>query len=173
MPAEEIFALPHLYTPLPRITSRIQREVLRAIAREDKVELLQLEDVFANTRSALAHLIAGDRYRTFIEDKVDELVKMTRELLASPGVESLSKRRDWTRKVARATDNLEDSRVEGLLRSTATEADVIRFIRIIDAIQDVHVAEGYNPSGIISSNIYTMAHMVVSNFTDYNMLLNT
>ena len=168
-----VFSLPFLSRPLPRTTSRIQREVLRRIAQEEKIGLLELEGSFTNTRSSLAHLIAHDRYRTRIEDRVQKLVKMTRNMLATPGIESLSSRRDWTKKLARSTEDLEDSRVEALLQNAVTEESVRRFIRIIDSLQDAYVSAGYDPSDIIPSNLYTMAHLVASNFSAYDMTLNT
>jgi hypothetical protein len=47
---------------------------------------MELEDSYSNTRSALAHLLAHDRFRTAAEDKVAELLRRNRELLESPGV---------------------------------------------------------------------------------------
>lgn len=75
-----------LRTPHPKIAQRLLREAMAAVARERSSGLLEVEGIYLNTRSALSHLLAHDRYRTRIESKVKDLLQKHRELMDQPDI---------------------------------------------------------------------------------------
>ena len=70
--------------PSGRVVNRFHRAAVGHVARELKVDMLELDDICSKVRSAFAHLIAHDRYRTRIEDRIEGLMRKNRELLDHP-----------------------------------------------------------------------------------------
>lgn len=71
--------------PLDKAAMRLLRSSIADVAKASGLSILGLEEIYSNTRSALAHLLAHDRYRTKMEDKVSDLMRAHREFLDHPG----------------------------------------------------------------------------------------
>ncbi len=166
-------ATPRLMKPPPKMSARFLRTAIGQVAQDEGLDFMTLEDTYTNVRSALAHLMAHDRYRTHMEDRVGNLVQKTEELLACPGVEKLSRQKDWTRRLAKATADLDDARQEMLNISSVTPQSVVHFLKVVEATREAYLAEHCDPSEIITATMYTLAHMVVGNFKAYEKTLNT
>ncbi len=171
--AMAISATPRLMKPTPKMSARFLRSAIGRVAQEEGLDFMTLEDIYTNVRSSLAHLVAHDRYRTHMEDKVSDLVRKTEQLLACPGVEKLSRKKNWMQDLARTVADLDGVRQEMLTASAVTPQSIIHFLKVVEAAREVHLAEHCDPSGITTAPLYTLAHMVVGNFEAYNKTLNT
>ena len=168
-----ITATPRLMKPTAKMETRMLRNAIEQVARAEGLDFITLEEMYSNVRSTLAHLMAHDRFRTNIEDKIGELVQDTEELLACPGVERLSRKKNWTTKLARAAADLDEIREKMLAASSVTPKDIARFLKVVEVNRETHLAEHCDPSEIISAPLYTLAHMVADNFGAYHKTLNT
>lgn len=162
-----------LMTPSAKISARLLRSAIKQVAEKTNSDYLELEHRYSNTQSALAHLLAHDRYRSHIEDKVADLVRTTEHLLSLPGVAKLAKRKDWVERLAEAAKGLGDARLESLKATEVTVDDVRVFLEVVEANRQVHFNESYDPSHVISASVYALAEIMASNFEAYRLTLNT
>ena len=113
--------------PSGRVVNRFHRAAIVSIARDRKIDQLQLDDTCSNIRSAFAHLIAHDRYRTHIEDRIEDLMHKNRELLDHPDAVKFFGDLEM-QKIRRTLETVTR------IRSTFREAQTERQQQVVDAV---------------------------------------
>ncbi len=163
-----------LIKPTAKMSIRLLRQAIEQVTKAKGSDYLSLELNYSNTRSAIAHLMAHDRYQvSWVKDRVLELVQMTRELLSKPGVEKLSKKKDWVEQLGSTTDKLERFALKNMAEDSISRHDIETFLCVVEADQDLHKKEGLDPSDIIPVPHFVLAQMIVTNFKAYDKTLNT
>ena len=162
-----------LMRPTTKMSARLVRQALIEVAQDEGVDYLTLEETYTNTRSALVHLLAHDRYRTEIEDRMAELVQKTEVLLACPGVERLSRKKNWMQDLAEAATDLDQYR-QRLLKAWVVKPEAVaQFLKVVEVAHEKHRLEQCDSSHIITSQLYALAHLMHGNFEAYDKTLNT
>jgi hypothetical protein len=163
---------PRLIKPLARAGIRLEHAAITQVAREVGSGFLELEETYTKARSALTHLLLHEHYTTKVPELLGELIQLTRQLLSKPGVEQLSQDQNWTKKLSTATAGLEKFHREMITQSRISERDVGVFLRVVDANRELHLAQNYDPSEIVTPQLYTLAQMIARNFQAYDATLN-
>ena len=158
----------HLIKPTAKMSNRLLRQAVEQVAKSTDADYLSVEERYTSTRSAVAHLMAHERYQiTWLKDKTLELVQLTRELLAAPGVEKLSSKKSWVDRLKETTNKLELTAVRDLSGGMISKADIVLFLSVIESNQLLHKNEGLDPSDIVPVNHFVLAQMLAANFKAY------
>ena len=156
-----------------KLGAKYVQQAIKAVSDARNIDFLSCEEKYTNTRSALAHLLKHDRYRTHIADRVHEIVTITRDLLAQPGVERLSRDPNWVTRLAEATDDLERAKVSDMRVWDVVPEDFAIFLDVVEEARSLHVRFKFDPGDIVPSNMFVLASLARGNFAAYEKTLNT
>lgn len=168
-----------LMRAVPKVANRLYRKALEGAARERSMGLMDADDTYNNTRSALAHLLVHDHFRTKneseINDKLTELIALTRQMLSRPDVHLISKDPGWAARLAAMTDNLERMGKKEIdpRRFAVQRDDVALFLTVINILRKCYLDEEYDPAEVISPSMYALAQMIEANYKAYEATLNS
>ena len=161
-----------LITPAARVAQRLLREAVRRVAHEQGVSFDTVEDSYTNTRSSLVHLLAHDRSRTAIEDRVEEVLRLGQRFVEGAR-EMASIPEERLARIEAAAAKVEQCRQELLRYFSVNREAVAQFLQVISHYEEGCLAAGYDPSGIITPNLRKIAQMITANFDAYERTLNT
>ena len=164
-----------LMKPAPKVSGRLLRDAITSHARKEKLSFVDLEQKYHNTRSALIHLLAGEHYKDGLEDiqkKLENLVAESKKLLFETDAAEVYGRK-WADRLLRSVTKLDQASQELLIESRIEKCDIELFIDTLGYIEQAHLDEGYDPSGIVPPAIRTLAGMITANFSAYDMTLNS
>lgn len=160
-----------LVTPPPKAASRLQREVLTALAPTMGIDFFCVENRFQTIRSALVHLCHHTSFRSSTDELVKSLVEQTQVFLGREGVQNSYSRR-WLTNLTRATESLRVEYQKMLDEQIIVWEDVLLYVRVIDLLQARYREEGYSVEGIADPFVYAQAQLIVANFPAYERTLN-
>lgn len=163
-----------LLTPHPKMAQRLEREAIKKVAEERKLHFLEVQDIYNNTRTALAHLKAHNRYCTRFADMADELALKVEQLMATADTHGLNQHNNaWLKKVAVLTEIVKAEKLKYLSESAVNIYAIQLFLEVVQAIQDVYKEGEYNFENVISAELVVLAMMITDNFSAYEKTLNT
>lgn len=160
-----------LMKPYGKISLRLEREAIRAVAQKIGGDFIDVEEAFSHTRGALVHLWKNETYRSKVEKALERLVS-TSNRLVTVAEETEHKDLSFFQGLAEQAQKLEAlSAGENAFRKLKKE-DIDLFLLVIEEQRSVYDREGYDSSGIVQEELLKLARMISANFEVYKRTLN-
>lgn len=171
IPAIAAEARPLLKT-LPRIASRLLREATQHAATVHGIDRLEAEDHYQAGRSALAHLLAHERYRQPFEEMFRDLKDAHVRLVSHSETERVYGRA-WVARLEAKMAELERevARLPELERTDQRRIEI--FLTVMDRLIALYQEGNWDLTDVQNPELYMLGRLVAKNFQAFDKKLNT
>ncbi len=158
-----------MHSPTERIKARLMREACREVATKHSQGLLDIEERYSLVRTHLMQMHTSAPTMTNIQDLVEELLPLARRFLAE--VSSIAPR-DYVHRLSDTTAALSKTAKEAFEHSLLKREHVQTFLEVLESYRKRCLSEGYDPTGLVPTEVMLLAVVIEANFDTYGAAFN-